>query len=178
MTVLSLDEIHEHLNITEAINDSELLGFLEAAEAMIAERVGPLEPTEFTSTVYSGSNGLTLPAKPVLSIISITAASGAVYVPADLLVDGQTGEVTTSAGYDLLSGRYTVTYEAGYPDFELPESLRLAIKELVRHFWERSQRGRSSRRGTDDQAATATYLIPNFVQGLLEPHQKYRLGLV
>jgi hypothetical protein len=180
MTVVSLDDICAHLNIEGSEHDQELQTFIDAAEAMIAGRVGPLEPTTITSVVSTGGGELTLPTKPVISIISAAATGvawpGVSYGSSELLLDRETGRVTSSSDFGLSAGRYTVVYEAGRE--ECPADLVLAVKELVRHFWERSQRGRGSRRGSDDQAATTTYLIPNFVQGLLEPHQKYRLGFI
>jgi uncharacterized phiE125 gp8 family phage protein len=182
MTVLTLDEIKEHLNITDSTYDDELTGFIEAAEAIIAERVGPLEETTFTSTVDSSDGRLILPAKPVISITSITlispargSALGFSYGATDLHLNRQSGEVTTSTGYGLVAGRYEVVYEAGLT--VLPASLRLAVKEMVRHLW-KSQRGGSQRPGSTDQAAAPGYLIPYHVQGLLQPHQKFRFGFI
>jgi hypothetical protein len=45
MTVLSLEEAQEHLNMSSDDDAAELFGIIEAAEAAVSKRVGPLEPT-------------------------------------------------------------------------------------------------------------------------------------
>jgi hypothetical protein len=177
VTVLSLDEAKSHLNMTSTVDDAELSAVVDAAEAAIAKRVGPLEPTDVTSIINCGGWALTLPQRPVISITSVVATVpfGTVTVPTDLVVDGESG-VVTSQMWAIPAARYTVTYVAGRDD--LPADLLFAVKEMVRHLW-RSQRGSASLPGQGGgDTATPGYLIPNAVAELLQPHKIYGFGLV
>lgn len=190
MTVLSLDEAKEHLNLTTDVQDAELAVFIDAAEAAIAKRVGPLEPTDVTSVVDSGGGTLVLPCIPVISVTSVTAVPGfgGVYDASGLSLNGQTGVLSPSSNQDsfgfagsnfgsgLLAGRYTVSYVAGRE--EVPSDILLAVKELVRHLWS-TQRGGAKRPGsTDDPAQSSGYLMPYRVAELLAPHKTFGFGLV
>lgn len=172
MSVVNLDEIKTYLNITGVAHDDALRGFIAAAEAAIAQRVGPLAPTTVTAAV-SGSSSMTLPVFPVLSLTTITGAGG-VDVPTDgVTVDLASGILTTSRGW---SGTYTVVYSAGRAT--CPADLLLAVKELVRHMWQ-TQRGPTARPGsTSSDAASntipgAAYMFPFRVEQLLAPHEQY-----
>ena len=184
MSVLTLAEAKAHLNITTTTQDVELATFMDAAEAVIAKRCGPLTPVTTTCRVRGGGS-LVLPVVPAVSLTSVSPAgwldSVDVYFDTyeddygdplpvtDLYLNGAAGVVTHNLGGTFGAASYDVVYESGRAS--IPEDLLLAVKELVRHLWSTSQRGGSRRPGSEAMAVNpATYLLPYQVQSLIEPH--------
>lgn len=177
MSVLDLDDAKAYLRIDADKYNDELQATIDAAEAAISRRVGPLEPTPVTSTVLGGYRVLVLPAYPVVSVTSVTASNGSTVDVADLFVD-ETG-VLSKAFDRFTSGTYTVAYVAGRST--CPDDLLIAVKELVRHLWQASQRGngRPGSPQSDNTANTvpgAAYLFPFRVEQLLAPHVSPRVA--
>lgn len=171
MAVLSVDDAKAYLRITVDTYDDEIEGIVAAAEAAIAQRVGPLEPTSVTARVSGGSGSLVLPVVPAVSLTSVTPYGGSALTVGDLRVNG--GVVTYADSASSFTGStYTVVYSAGRTT--CPADLLLAVKELVRHLWG-SQRG-PARAGAPMSDATANtvpgaaYLLPFRVTELLAPH--------
>lgn len=179
MAVLTLAEVKSHLKITVSTYDGELQSFIDAAVAAIGERVGPLEPTSRTVRVRSFQGGFRVPA-PAVSLTSVADADGTALTIGDLYLDVAPALVTTNDGTLLPSRYYTVTYVAGRDP--VPDDLKLAVKELVRHFWD-TQRGPSRRPGSTASEATANtvpgaaYLLPFRVSELLRPHMPILVGV-
>lgn len=177
MSVLSLAEAKQHLNITNTANDDEVVAFRDAAEAFITRRIGPLEPTVVTRRVVRYGNSLVLPVVPVLSLTSVSPDYGSPVTVGDLRFDADSGVVSYTAATATF-GRYlyTVVYTAGWPDGQLPADLLMAVKELLRHLWT-SQRGSGVRPGSrppEGAANTlpgASYLLPIRVEQLLANYQ-------
>lgn len=171
MAALSLPDAKTHLNITVTTHDGELTGIIAAAEAAIAQRVGPLESTAVTARL-SGRSQLVLPVYPVISLTTVVDAAGSPLTVGGLTVDTATGVLSYVAGGTFASSYYTVTYQAGRT--AVPADLMLAVKELVRHLWE-SQRGPARFPALDDPAMPtgAGFLFPYRVQELLAPHMQY-----
>lgn len=177
MAVLTLADAKAHLNITTTTHDAELTSLISSAEAAIAQRVGPLEPTDVTSRV-SGRVALILPVYPVLSLTSIKTSSGFTLPVTDYTINLATGEVVHISGLAFTaSPYYTVAYKAGRAAGALPADILLADKELVRHLWE-SQRGasRAAVSPMGESAAAPGYLLPYRVQELLAPHMQFGLA--
>lgn len=173
MSVLLLADAKAHLNITATTHDAELQDMIDAAEAVISKRCGPLAPTATTSLVRTSGLALVLPVTPVVSLTSVTPLGGGALTLADLTLDGGAGVVTYTSGASFASSRYEVVYSAGRAT--CPDDLLMAVKELVRHFWD-TQRGPSRRPGsTASDAASntipgAAYLLPFRVSELIAPH--------
>lgn len=173
MAVLTVDEAKAYLNIRGDTGDVELDAIIAAAEAVIAARVGPLEPTARTDRVRSSAGTVLLPSAPVISVASVTAADGNALTLGDLYLDLSAGIISYADGVTgVASGVYDVTYVAGRAD--CPPDLLLAVKELVRHLWQ-AQRGPTARPGSATDASFtaqsgATYLLPYRVAELLAPH--------
>lgn len=146
MAVLDLPDAKAHLNITSTTHDAELPLFIAAAEAAVAKRVGPLEPTEVTERVRGGCAALSLSTLPVLEVTEVTDAGGGTVDVADLYVSD--GLVVREDGGGFASRWYDVTYSAGRAVDALPADLLQAVKELLRHLW-RTQRGAVSGPGQD-----------------------------
>lgn len=174
MPVLTLDEVTTHLNITTSGHDEELYGFIAAAEAAVAARVGPLEPQAVTSRIPGRRQVLLLPSAPVLSLTSVATSDGAAVDVTTLMLDSDAGTVEYADGTRFTASRYDVTYVAGF-DY-LPDDLSLGIKELVRHLWS-TQRGAAARPGSAVQEPQGPgYLFPNRVLELLEPYRSPRVA--
>lgn len=171
MAVPSLAEVKSHLNITGTANDGELQGFIGAAVAAIGNRVGPLDPVERTTRVRSTGRVLRVPS-PAVSLTSVVDAYGSTLTVGDLYLDKDPGLISYTDARPLALGAYTVTYMAGHDP--LPADLRLAVKELVRHFWQ-TQRGPTRRPGSATSEAVANTVpgaayLPPWVSELLKPY--------
>lgn len=176
MAVLTLADAKTHLNITTLAHDAELSSVIPAAEAAIAQRVGPLEPTSVTARL-SGTTGLVLPVYPLISLTSVANSAGTALAVADFTVDPATGVLEYVSGSHFTSPYYTVTYQAGRAVGALPADLTIAVKELTRHLWE-SQRSPARFPGStisEGPVASpgAAYLLPYRVQELIAPHVQY-----
>lgn len=179
MAVVTLGKVKTHLNITSTTHDAELQGFVDAAEAAIAERVGPLVATSTTVRVRPSRRVVRVPA-PAVSLTSVTDADGESLDVADLFFETATGLVSFNDGRSFASRYYTVTYVAGRDP--VPADLVLAVMELVRHFWD-TQRGPSRRPGSPASEGTANtvpgaaYLLPFRVSELMKPHMPILVGI-
>jgi uncharacterized phiE125 gp8 family phage protein len=168
-----VSEAREHLGSpsTAAVSDARLETFIARAESAIARRTGPLVAEAKTARVRTGSEGLALPDFPVLSLTSVTLVGGSAVPVADLFVSPG-GVVQWSLGVMgtyFPRGVYDVAWQAGWgatPD-DVPADLKLAVLELVRHFWE-TQRGESRTRGQAEERGPG-FTFPNRVEELLEP---------
>jgi hypothetical protein len=173
MSVLNLSEAKSHLNITTTINDGELQQHIDAAEAAIVEKCGPLTSVAVTERVRGGGTGLVLRETPVVSLTSVTPVNGTAYDLDDLDLDTSAGVIEWGSGARFQSGRYDVVYQAGRAS--VPNDLLSAIKELVRHSWQ-TQRGpgRGAVTTVSDASSNtipgAGYAWPFRVTELIAPH--------
>lgn len=176
MTVLTVPEAKKHLNITSGDYDDEIQDVIEAAEAAIAERVGPLEPTTYTTRVYGNGGQLLLEHTPVVSLTSITPDYGSALTLTGIYTDQAAGVVSYTSGGYFPSTAQTVVYTAGRAT--CPPDLLMAVKELVKHLWT-TQRGSSTRPGMaggDAYSNTipgAAFAFPFRVEQLLAPHTQH-----
>lgn len=175
MSVLTLQQAQTHLNMG-AQHATELQSFIDAAEAAIAKRCGPLASTATTVRVDGGGFALTLPTTPALSLTSVTPADGTALTLTDLYLNTGAGVVTYNSGITFTARFYDVVYNAGRAT--VPDDLLMAIKELVRHMWQ-TQRGPTRRPGSQPSEATANtvpgaaYMLPFRVSELIAPHLQH-----
>lgn len=177
MSVLELAAVQAYLNISPGPLDYELQATIDAAEAVIAERCGPLASTATTVRVESsGQTGLALPVAPAVSLTSVTPVGGTALTLADLYLNTRSAVVTFNLGSAFTARYYDVVYNAGRTT--CPDDLQMAVKELVRHLWQ-TRRGPTRRPGSDpsDSAANtipgAAYLLPFRVTELIAPHLQH-----
>lgn len=173
MSAVPLTLVKQFLNLDNSTHDDELVDMVDRAEAVIARRVGPLEPVLVADEVHTGPAPIALDRWPIVSVTSATT-DGAVVT--DLDADLVTGVVYGTFGRAARGVR--VTYVAGRAA-PLPADLEAAVLELVRHLWE-SQRVAGATRpgfqgyggGTGDAEPPPGmgYLLPYRVQSLLEPY--------
>lgn len=183
MSVLSLAEAKAYATITESADDAEVQALIDSAEAILTQRVGPLESTTITRRLDGGNWALVLPITPVISLTSITPSTGSALNLSDLYVDIRTGIVSYNVPRSFAAIYYTVVYEAGRAT--CPADLLLADKELVRHLWQ-PKRG-SGRRpnaepipqprpGATTSVPGTAYLLPPRVEQLIAPHIQLGVG--
>lgn len=145
MSAVTLAEAKTHLNMTGSSNDAELQRFIDVAETAIGNRVGPLTPVSVTEKHNGGASVIVLRQPRAVSLTSVSYADGTTSTLSDYDLDTDTGILYWNygtAGYFGGPARnVTVTYMAGWAS--VPEDLRQAVKELVRHLWE-TQRGANS----------------------------------
>lgn len=173
MSVILLADAKAHLNITVATHDTELQDKLDAAEAAVAKKCGPLSSVARTERVRGGGTGLVVRETPVVSLTSVTPVGGSAYTLADLDVDTSAGVIEFDSGARFPVGRYDVVYQAGRTS--LPDDLVLGVLECLRHMWQ-TQRGPTGRPGSTTSAETANtmpgaaYMMPFRVLELIGPH--------
>jgi hypothetical protein len=157
MSVLTLALAKSHLNIpaTTVTQDTELQTVIDAAEAGLAKRVGPLTATSTSQRVQGGGDQLILDTLPIVSLTSVTPAGGSALTVGELMA-APGGVVEYTAGGTFGERWYDVVYSAGRST--CPDDLLFAVKELVRHLWE-TQRGGTRRPGSGGSDATANTLI-------------------
>lgn len=170
MSVLTVAQAKAYLSITTDV-DAQLQTFIDAAEAAIATKCGPLAATTVTDQVTAASGALMLTTPPVISLTSVTPIGGGTALTlADLTLNQPSGVVS-----DVPSGTYTVVYSAGRS--AVPPDLLMAVKELVRHLWN-TQRGPTTRPGSITSETTsntlpgAAYMMPFRVAELIAPHMQ------
>ncbi|HZC51762.1 MAG TPA: head-tail connector protein [Mycobacterium sp.] len=147
MSVLSRSAAKDHLNLQGSSDDAELQLFIEAAEAGVARRVGPLTAGAVTERVRGCCRVLQLGTTPVISLTSISPAVGLGGAPVSLssLFVTPGGQVESTIGITFWLAFYDVVYQAGRSVVD-PDLLH-GIKETVRHLWE-TQRPAGARRPT------------------------------
>ena len=172
MSTLLLADAKIYLNITVTTYDTELQAFIDAAEAMIGQRCGPIASTAKTVRIAGGTGCLALPTTPVISLTSVTPNSGAALTLADLYVDPVTGVVEYNNGTGFSARYYTVVYAAGRST--CPTDLLMAVKELLRHMWT-TQRGRTGPQSAEAMPGSA-HALPWRVTELIAPHVQLACG--
>ncbi len=155
MSVLDVNDLLTHLGADNSPPEQGQV-VLDAAEAAIANRIGPLASTAFTVTVEAACTTLVLPHARIVAVTD--PASGAT-------VDQATGIVTYPTGF---TAGQVVTYTAGFST--LPGDLRLAVLELARHMWSKAYRATGGPRTNDAAPVLGGYLLPAAVESLLEPY--------
>ena len=155
MSVVTLAAAKAYQNITVSTYDAELQLFLDAAEASIVNKCGPLQSTAFTKRVRGGKAFLSLPTTPVLTLTSVTPVGGTALDVSKLNAD-PAGPIEYLAGGTFTAAFYDVVYTAGRTS--LPADLAHAVKEHTRHLWE-SQQGGTRRPGTTPGPAPGSEYI-------------------
>lgn len=170
MSVLALTDVKAYLAITSGTHDVVLQGFIDAAEAAIGSKCGPLGPIDVVQQVAASAGTIMLSTFPVLTLTSIApAGGGAALSLSAVTLDGPSGVVS-----GVSSGTYVVAYSAGRATNAVPADLLMGTKELVRHLWD-TQRGPTKRPGSTSESTAntipgAAYMMPFRVSELIAPH--------
>lgn len=162
MSVLQLDDAKLALGLQSVTTyDVELQDVIDAAEAALGRRIGPLEPVAYETRATAAGGLLLLPAAPVVELTTVTPVGGTALTLTDLYLDQGAGVIR-----DIPDGEYDVEYTSGRAT--CPPDLLLAAKELVRHLWQTKQ---GPRPGAGDQVPGASYALPNRVLELIAPYE-------
>lgn len=197
MSVLTLAEVKEYLNISATTSDTELGKFITRGEAAIANRVGALAPSAQTEAYDGGGSLIKLLCVPVISVASVTESYGPTNrTLAEQPLDGTGG--FSAYGYTLekatgvltrrisgIAGAFapgrrnvTVTYTAGWStdgtSATLPGDLTDAILAHIKDRW-KSQLGGSARGGQVGEPPPADRFSP-YVEELLVPFESFGIG--
>lgn len=162
--IISVDDAKAALNLSmvpeEKLNDLRL--YIAAATPVIEDIVGPLVVRTETQHVEKLWKYAALNYKPstVVSVVydDLTA------VPADLYSTNLPAGLLTFTGNGLTQGA-TITYTVGTAI--VPQNVRLATRELVRHWWQQGQQKSVARGGmanpTDEAYTFSGFAVPKRV---------------
>lgn len=189
MSIASLAEAKDYLNITAVNVDDELGRFIAAADPVIENIVGPVEPAEFDEFYDGGLGTIVLRHWPVISVESIKEYAGTASTTLTVAAtpDLRTGTTVIVDPDGLLyrAGAGTVgCFATGLQNIRVqytagrdptPPNVKLAALELIRHMYQSTQQsGRPAFAGAlDDQVwAPAAFAVPTRVIELLEPYRR------
>lgn len=169
--LLSLADAKAHLNITGTGSDDELREYLEAATAVIEERIGPVVRRAYSEQFNGGGCRIYLRRTQVLTVTALTRISdGSTPVSlSELNINTDRGVITRKNGSAFPTGQMSITYTAGrtYVD----PSWTLAAKHILAHNWESQLGNLPSIQGSEPDyvAAAGRPLIPPSALALLQP---------
>lgn len=191
MSIASLSEAREYLNFTsDTSHDTELQRFVDAADPVVENIIGPVTSAAFDELYDGGRNLIVLRHWPVISVETVTEYIG---TAATVLTVAATPNVATSSSYmldqDGILYRFgtvgipywfaygvrnvRVQYTAGRST--IPPNVKLATLELIRHLYQSTQQsGRPAfgGAGEDQPWAPAAFAVPTRVIELLEPYRR------
>lgn len=172
--ILSLADLRDVLNLAadNTTHDDELRLYLAAATLVIEQLDRTYLPITKTWTCNGACPAILLPDVDIAEIVDVDN-DGATIDAGSYRLDAASGILLSHpAGSIFPAGQrnLTVTYTVG--SGTVPANVRLAARELCRHWWQRSQQStRPAFGGVGDTDAVyiAGYAVPNFVVGMLQP---------
>lgn len=178
--IISLDDARNALNIRAGLADASTMDdlrlYVAAATPVIEDITGPIVSGIFTQVADGGHWAITLNDIPS-EILSVTELD----VPlTDYVADLQAGIIYAGRRYALRQfmpgfNSVVIQYRAG--SAVIPPNIRLAARELIRHWWQigkQARDGGSSFSQTGDAFTPSGYAVPRRVIELCAAHE--RLG--
>lgn len=142
--------------------------YIAAATPVIEDIVGTVAKQNFTQKIQKGWSFAALYERPVNSIVSV------VYPDATPITGYTINEVTGMLDLGVVaSDVVTVTYSAGLT--AVPQNVRLATRELVRHWWQQgmqAQRGGAQTQPGEQAYTPMGYAVPRRVMEQCGPSKK------
>lgn len=193
MSIASLAEAKDALNIDQANtdHDAEIQIYVDAADRVIEDLVGPVTPADFDEWYDGGYGDIVLRHWPVTAVTAVTEYSGT--TPTDLTVAASPDLITgTSYVFDpdtaILYRQSTfgtvafangtsnirVQYTAGRTT--VPANIKLAALEFIRHNYQLAQQGGApsyGAAGEEGPFVPSGFAIPR-VYELLQPDLRER----
>ena len=171
--LITLEYAREGLNFKTADTprDADLTTYVQAATPVIESIVGPVLAVAKTRSFAGGCSSVLLPSRAT-AITSVTelgvATTDYVFDPVANIVYAGNPAGSRSFASGVLA--VTVVYSAGYAT--IPQTLQLAARELVRHWW---QQGKQSNRPAFDEPAEPFgppmgFAVPKRVVELCQPY--------
>lgn len=155
MAWVTVADAKRELNKLSTVDDAELIGFVDAACAMIEDLKGHVAPVAVTwegtadhsgtpDSYYGRRHVLTLPETPVLSVESVTLTRGGVDTvltplgPTVPIYGWRRWDNVLQVPWGCGPGTwYTIEYTVGCDP--IPGNYRMAALELTAHLWQGSQ---------------------------------------
>jgi hypothetical protein len=181
LAVLPLQDAKDALNIPAATttSDTEIAGYVATIGTCLQRYTGgPLTNQTVTerAEMVSGQTVILVRQRPLVSVTSITAASGgAIDISAGLDIDVNAGTVRRKLGYPFYGPFFmwlpqvNITYVAGWGS-SVPAAFNTAARIILQNLWE-TQHGPSARPSMG--ASTDMVTIPGF--GFAIPNQAAEL---
>lgn len=175
MFLISTDDAAAGLNwpassSADSLNDLRL--YIAAATPVIEDIVGPVTVRQYVQLVQRGWQYASLDVRPVVAIVSMVYSDSTPLDPANYIFDPVAGLITY---YTPTQDIATITYTAGKSNI-IPQNIRLATRELVRHWWQIGKQGLRSMNGTMPITADAWtpsgFAVPRRVIELCAAHQE------
>lgn len=166
--IVSLAQAKAQANIASTTSDDEIALYIASATRVVEWFVGPVVVRSYTQRVGARKPRLmhrpVLGAglSPVLTLTSLTPlySGGTSWLPADVVVDPLTGELTTASGSSLTGGPWTAVYTAGQRIVDANWQLGALI--VIEHLWQ-TQRGAS---GLPLQMQDDVTVVPGLGSGI------------
>ena len=187
--ILTLDEAKLYLGINDTTHDVELPSFITAVTPLIEHHIGSaVVPRTVTEEIRvdSRSGVLFLANMFVVSVTSVTeysSGTGTVLTAEDYDTEGtyvlrDGGILRRRAGWADTAWTYGTTvrvvYTAGFDP--IPEAIKKAAGETLRHLWSKTQTGNRGLFGApdpDDTFTVGTFAdLPNLAKTLLAPYAR------
>lgn len=191
--LVTLAEARAHLNFTaDTSHDTELQGFIDAAQPVVEDIVGPVVNVTLDEWYDGGGMFLSVRRRPIVSVTSVTEYIG---TSTYTLTQVATPDLATTYSYSFEpSGRIArrsaggglrafptgvsnvrVVYVAGRAT--VPANVRLATLEFIRHNYQLSQQGgRPAFGGGASEEGPWTpsgFAVPTRVIELLSPYRRH-----
>jgi len=171
--LISLADARDVLNFaaTNTTHDDELRLYLAAATVVVEELDRPYVQETQTFTCDGGRAAVVLPEAPITAVTSVTNEGTALASTAYRLNAGSGIVHYLNGTFPVGTQNIVFTYTTGLA--RIPANVILAARELVKHWYQRSQQSpRPQFQGVindGDMTYVAGYAVPNFVVGILRP---------
>jgi len=176
--LFSLDDGKATLNVTGTTNDEEIRDLIESVTGAVEYIAGPVMRQTVVEK-HNGGDTIVLRESPVISVTSIVPVfdGGTSYLPADIDVDGPTGELCRKDSGTFV-GPVRVTFIAGRP--VTPAGIRDAARIILKHLW-RIQNGTAGLPSFDSDGERIDgttmisglgFALPNRAIELLQPYAR------
>lgn len=171
--LITLAEARQSLGwaATDTANDSDLERYVEAATPVIENITGPLLVRSETYSFDGGFRAVVLPVR-FASVTSVVESGDTI---TDFVSEPDAGIIaagTTESPRDFAYGHQNVVVTVSVGAATVPAHVKLATRELVRHWWQQGRQGNRPGFGNDMPAEGGIpmgFAVPKRVRELLEP---------
>lgn len=176
MALATLTDVRDACNITasDSSKDGWLIEAIDAATEVVQEITGVVEATTLTATLSGGGVAVVLPETPT-SVTSVVVDGDAwtEHSVSGAVVYAGSGRSVRRTQFPPGAGNVVVSYQCG--EAAVPAAVKMALCELVRHWFQNGQQGsRPAFGGSATEVPGAPYAVPRRVVELLEPFAKAR----
>lgn len=170
--LITLEDARKSLGwaVTDTANDADLERYIEAATPVIENITGPLIARSESYTFDGGSRAVVLPVR----FASVTTVVESGVTITDYVAEPDAGVIaagSTSSPREFAAGHQNVVVTVQVGSATVPAHVKLATRELVRHWWQQGRQGNRPGFGNEMPAETTPmgFAVPKRVRELLEP---------